>query len=125
MKYRNNGGSHALADGTIIKPGQIFESDDANINKNFPNKFTALKDEAPVAPAPVAAPVAVAAPATNDTTPTGDDVTADFPAAGANELTVKRAKDGYWVLDDNDPVNEKALRTKKAVDKAIADYIKG
>ncbi len=137
MRFINKGGVHHMQDGTIVKNGEVFECDH-DLRKVFINKFELVAVEGPVVnkPAPATPSKAPDAPAAEvegdnaaaakENTPTTDatDVTADFATAAPNALTVKKDKAGYWVMDDTDPVNEKALRSKKAVEAAIAAYLK-
>jgi len=145
-RYKNNGGQHALPGGKVVATGETFDATDPDLAKKFPNKFTVVgvvesPDAEPLgeplkaAPAPVAPP---AAPAPVEVTEPpegtggadngkadGTDVTADFPEAKKNELTVTKDAAGYWVRDDGDATNTSALRSKTAVNKEIARYIKG
>lgn len=150
-RFKNNGGAHVftvpngkdekgkeLFKDITVKNGEVFETDDAGLMKKFPNKFERIPDgETPVVNATKPAEVAakVDAPSTDEETgkdkgdgtgPAKDaeDVTDQFPAAKKNELTVKHDKAGYWLMDEGDTVNEKALRTKKALEKEITDYTK-
>lgn len=116
-KYRNIGGGH-MDGSTLIKPGEVFECEDDDLCEKFLNKFEKVH------PGEVAdTPVTKAKDTTDETrVPVREDVTADFPSAGDNDLCVFKDKQGWWILDDGDPVNEKPLK-KKAVDSAIEDYL--
>ncbi len=123
MRYVNNGGGHTTPDGTTVPHGGTFESDDTDLTTKFPNKFTRVITDAPeVPPSPVKAEEDTDDGDTDKTAADPNDVTADFPTAKAADLTVTKDKTGWWVRDDGDAVNDKACRTKKAVEKAIADY---
>ena len=124
--YRNNGAVHVLLDGTMIKRGETFTSDDPDLLTKFPNKFELL----PTAPAPEVKPVPkdeggdegggddITQPLDEGT----DDVTEDFPAAKDGGLTVVRDEAGWWVCDDSTRINAKAL-LKKNVDAEIKAYL--
>lgn len=128
-RYKNNGGGHILANGTEIKNGQVFETDEVGIQKRFPNKFEFIPENTP-APAP-AAPVPEPekeegeGKAASGAAADAKDVTKEFKEAVANDLVVKKDKAGYWITDDGDPLHEGALKTKTAVNKEIETYVKG
>lgn len=119
--YRNDGGNHELSDGTIIGHGKEFESEDRDLCKKFPNKFTevhkASVEVATTAPAPVDVPAEEKPVEGNPV-----DVTSDFKDAVDGDLKVTRDKDGWWVYDDGELIHKEAL-LKKNVKKTIKEYL--
>ena len=126
-KYKNIGGPHQALDGTAIPHGGLFETDDP-IPKAFQAKFQLVLDEQPAAKAEAAkAPAEPQAPtgkAAAEPTDKAQDVTADFPLAGDNDMRVVQDKNGWHILDvgDTKPTNAKALR-KKDVVAALEEYL--
>lgn len=143
--YKNNGGGHSLPSGRIVATGETFESDDAALATKFLYKFTKVSerdvDDTPATatpatvqevPVPVAsAPVAVdtaerveGAGGADNGKADDTDVTAEFPEAVSNDLTVTKDAAGYWVRDEGEPTHDSALRTKTEVKKEIKNYTK-
>jgi hypothetical protein len=133
VTYKNNGGTHVMVDGTVIKAGQVFACDDENLDKIFVGKFSKVIIETPAkaaAPAQKAQePTKVAKPAPAPATAasgngSGEDVTDQFPRAAGADLTVRRTKSGHWVYDGaTDPANDAPL-TKKGVEAFLTEYLK-
>jgi len=121
--YKNNGGAHMTANGTIIPNGGVFQDENPDLCKVFPNKFAVVHTPAPTpaaddpTPAP-AAPAQATTPIAAPAKPTGVvvvDVTDEYPAAEDADLTVTKVKGGYDVYDEDksEPINEKPLAKKK------------
>ena len=144
MKYRNLGGKHVMVDGTVIKHDEVFESEDTELCKRFVNKFERLHEDAPTTPsnAVVAEPVVTSTPTLENATQANVstiqaivthpqliegrvDVTAEYPAAVEAKLLVVKDKQGTWVYDGDalEAINDKPLKTSKAVDKIIAQLL--
>lgn len=125
-RYRNNGGQHVFLDNTVVEHGETFVCDDPDLMTKFPQKFTRVYDEpTPAEKTPVqeAAEKGAAGAAPKKAIPEFKDVTDEFPEAGKADLRVLKNKAGWWLYDDDDdPVNEKALK-KKEVAEAIAVFV--
>lgn len=115
--YRNNGAPHRMRDGTIIKRGEIVNSDE-NLAEKFRNKFKEVAAE----PQAVIAerPGKTKQKETQDKKPeekkqsdSMEDVTEKFAEKFSvpDKYTIKRDKRGCWVFDgDTEPANEKPLK---------------
>jgi len=143
MKYKNLGGKHVTVGGTVIRHGEIFEGDE-QLGKLFINKFERLHEDPPATPekVEVAKHVATPAVATENATQANVvtteavvthpqliegrvNVTAEYPKAVETKLLVVKDKQGLWVYDDDalEAINDKPLKTSRAVDKVIAQYL--
>ena len=125
--YKNVGGTHEMADGTIVRTGETVTTE-LDLVAHLPQKFILVPATPVVVTKPKAAPVAPApkaAPKTNNDAPVDNgmaDVTADFDGAAEADLTVMKDKRGWWVYDGTeDAANEKALKKKEVAD-FIAEY---
>jgi len=137
LTYKNNGGDHTLADGTVVKKGKTFVSDDMDLLEKFPNKFSKVdaatpvekkaNEDRPTEPAKVAIPATQTDKATNEAEKLPDcpeDVTADFPKAVEIGLVIHKVDAGYAVFDGaEEPANEAPLKNKAEVNKFIKEYI--
>lgn len=128
--YKNIGGPHALADGTIVPPGGTFSSEE-DPRALFSNKFELVHTvvaEPPQSPGQTTpGGKAPADPGGGNSTPSGgQDVTAEFNVGDGSKvkLTVVKLEKGYNILEegDADPVNEKPL-AKTRVQAFIDDYL--
>lgn len=151
MKYKNLGGKHIMVDGTVIKHGDVFEGDE-QLGKLFINKFERLHEDPPTIPETVEAAESVVTPVPTSENATQAnvvtaaaivvpveeaivthpqltegrvDVTTEYPKAIEAKLLVVKDKQGLWVYDDDalEAINDKPLKTSKAVDKVIAQYL--
>jgi len=143
--YRNLGGLHAVGQDkngkdVFAKKGETFESDE-DLIRLYPNKFVLVdlvaeaeakkkveaeqKNKVQVsldtAKAQAKNQKDTKEPNKKDTK--SKDVTAQFPLADKNGLTVTKEKEGFNVFDgDEEPANEKPL-SEEQVKKFLTDYL--
>jgi len=135
MLYRVLKSQHRLLDGTVLKSGETFESNDPRLIEKFPNKF----EQVVALPAPVAQATtqSVGTPEAEKTDvqkaaeagaaeilPGHQDMTTEFPVAGEAGLRVTKTRQGWYVFDEDsdEAVNEKPLK-KREVAAFLEEYL--
>lgn len=149
MKFKLIAGTHYEGnrpDVRTYRAGSVIESD-TDLVATYANKFERVDDKTlttaeklakkavvpqPVGPtlaeadartAKAAAAKAEPAPVVEDDKIEGKDVTASFPKAENNDLTVIKDDEGHHVMDGAEVVSDKPLKTKKQVEAFLDSHL--